>query len=82
MTVAGGEHPTKMIMTSLTVVPRRGQFYAARATAGLLAAAGTVLSLVIMLAWTVAALVGGYLVLVRTDVSGGSRRRRTPAQAR
>jgi ABC-2 type transport system permease protein len=40
--VAGGEYPANMIMTSLTVVPRRGLFYAARASAGLLAAAGTV----------------------------------------
>jgi ABC-type transport system involved in multi-copper enzyme maturation permease subunit len=194
VTVAGGEYPTKMIMTSLTVVPRRGLFYAARATAGLLAAAGTavltvaatffaaqqalgphgtrvgapgtlqaalgaclyltlicafamgltaitrstVLSLVIMvpllfldsqglgnvpglqrviaylpdqagtlithlsgagtghfgrpygpwtgmaimLAWVVAALVGGYLVLLRTDVAGGRRRWRMAAPAR
>jgi ABC-2 type transport system permease protein len=41
VTVAGGEYPTKMIMTSLTVVPRRGLFYAAKVSAGLLAAAGT-----------------------------------------
>ena len=36
----------------------------------------------IMLAWTVAALVGGYLVLVRTDVTGGRRRWRMAARAR
>lgn len=41
VTVASGEYPTKMIMTSLTVVPRRGLFYAAKVSAGLLAAAGT-----------------------------------------
>jgi ABC-type transport system involved in multi-copper enzyme maturation permease subunit len=41
VTVAAGEYPTKMIMTSLTVVPRRGLFYAAKVAAGLLAAAGT-----------------------------------------
>jgi ABC-type transport system involved in multi-copper enzyme maturation permease subunit len=40
VTVTGGEYPTKMIMTSLAVVPRRGLFYAAKVTAGLLAAAG------------------------------------------
>jgi ABC-type transport system involved in multi-copper enzyme maturation permease subunit len=41
VTVTGSEYPTKMIMTSLTVVPRRGLFYAAKVAAGLLAAAGT-----------------------------------------
>jgi hypothetical protein len=41
VTVASGEYPTKMIMTSLTVVPRRGLFYAAKVAAGLLAAGGT-----------------------------------------
>jgi ABC-2 type transport system permease protein len=41
VTVTGSEYSTKMIMTSLTVVPRRGLFYAAKIAAGLLAAAGT-----------------------------------------
>lgn len=40
VTVTGSEYPTRMIMTSLTVVPRRGLFYAAKVAAGLLAAAG------------------------------------------
>jgi len=39
--VTGSEYPAKMIMTSLTVVPRRALFYAAKIAAGLLAAAGT-----------------------------------------
>jgi len=41
VTVTGSEYPTRMIMTSLTVVPRRGLFYAAKIAAGLLAAAVT-----------------------------------------
>jgi hypothetical protein len=41
VTVTGSEYPTKMILTSLTVVPRRGVFYAAKIAAGLLTAAGT-----------------------------------------
>jgi len=41
VTVTGSEYPTKMIMTSLTAVPRRGLFYAAKIAAGLTAAAGT-----------------------------------------
>jgi ABC-type transport system involved in multi-copper enzyme maturation permease subunit len=41
VTVTGSEYSTRMIMTSLTVVPRRGLFYAAKIAAGLLAAAGT-----------------------------------------
>jgi hypothetical protein len=40
VTVTGSEYPTRLIMTSLTVVPRRGVFYAAKVAAGLLAAAG------------------------------------------
>jgi hypothetical protein len=43
VTVTGSEYPTRMIMSSLTVVPRRGLFYAAKISAGLLAAAGTAL---------------------------------------
>lgn len=39
-TVAGSEYSTGMILASLTVVPRRGLFYAAKITAGLLTAAG------------------------------------------
>jgi ABC-2 type transport system permease protein len=43
VTVTGSEYPTQMIMSSLTVVPRRGLFYAAKISAGLLTAAGTAL---------------------------------------
>jgi ABC-2 type transport system permease protein len=43
VTVTGGEYPTRMIMSSLTTVPRRSLFYAAKISAGLLAAAGTAL---------------------------------------
>ena len=43
VTVAGSEYSTGMIATSLTAVPRRGLFYAAKITAGLLVAAGTAL---------------------------------------
>jgi ABC-type transport system involved in multi-copper enzyme maturation permease subunit len=43
VTVAGGEYPTRLIMTSLTVVPQRGLFYAAKVTAGLLAAGAAAL---------------------------------------
>jgi ABC-2 type transport system permease protein len=50
VTVTGSEYPTRMIVPSLTAVPRRGLFYAAKISAGLLAAAGTALP-------TVAALV-------------------------
>lgn len=42
-TVAGSEYATGMIGTSLTAVPRRGLFFAAKVSAGLLAAAGTAL---------------------------------------
>ena len=38
--VTGSEYSTRMIVTSLTTVPRRGLFYAGKVTAGLLAAAG------------------------------------------
>jgi hypothetical protein len=41
--VTGGEYSAGTITTSLTVVPRRGLFYAAKIAAGLLAAAGTAL---------------------------------------
>ena len=41
VTVAGSEYASGTIMTSLTVVPRRGLFYAAKITAGLLVAALT-----------------------------------------
>jgi ABC-type transport system involved in multi-copper enzyme maturation permease subunit len=43
VTVTGGEYSTGMIASSLTAVPRRSLFYAAKITAGLLAAAGTAL---------------------------------------
>jgi ABC-2 type transport system permease protein len=43
VTVTGGEYSTGMIVTSLTAVPRRGLFYAAKISAGLLVAAGTAL---------------------------------------
>jgi ABC-2 type transport system permease protein len=43
VTVAGSEYSTGMIMASLTAVPRRGLFYAAKIAAGLLAAACTAL---------------------------------------
>jgi len=43
VTVTGSEYSTGMIATSLTAVPRRGLFYAAKIAAGLLAAAGTAL---------------------------------------
>ena len=36
-------------------------------------------SMAVMAAWVAAALAGGYLVLVRTDVSGGPRRLRWTA---
>ena len=39
--VTGSEYSTGMIVTTLTVMPRRGLFYAAEIAAGLLAAAGT-----------------------------------------
>jgi ABC-2 type transport system permease protein len=42
-TVTGSEYSTGMIVTSLTAVPRRGLFYAAKIAAGLLVAAGTAL---------------------------------------
>jgi len=42
-TVTGGEYSAPTIATSLTAVPRRGLFYAAKVTAGLLAAAGSAL---------------------------------------
>jgi ABC-2 type transport system permease protein len=41
VTVTGSEYSSGTIATSLAVVPRRGLFYAAKLTAGLLAAAGT-----------------------------------------
>jgi ABC-2 type transport system permease protein len=41
VTVTGGEYSTGMIAASLTAVPRRSLFYAAKITAGLLVAAGT-----------------------------------------
>jgi ABC-type transport system involved in multi-copper enzyme maturation permease subunit len=47
VTVTGSEYPTRGIMSSLTVVPRRAVFYAAKVSAGLLAAAGTALLTVI-----------------------------------
>jgi ABC-2 type transport system permease protein len=40
VSVAGTEYSTRMIVTSLTTVPRRSLFYAAKVAAGLLAAAG------------------------------------------
>ena len=40
VTVTGSEYSTRMIVTSLTTVPRRSLFYAAKIAAGLLAAAG------------------------------------------
>jgi ABC-type transport system involved in multi-copper enzyme maturation permease subunit len=43
VTVTGSEYSTGMIVTSLTVVPRRGLLYAAKLAAGLLTAAGTAL---------------------------------------
>jgi ABC-2 type transport system permease protein len=43
VTVTGSEYSTGTILTSLTAVPRRGLFYAAKVAAGLLAAAGTAL---------------------------------------
>jgi hypothetical protein len=43
VTVVGSEHSSGMIVTSLTVLPRRGLFYAAKIGAGLLVAAGTAL---------------------------------------
>lgn len=41
--VTGSEYSTGMIVTSLTAVPRRGLFYAAKIAAGSLVAAGTAL---------------------------------------
>jgi ABC-2 type transport system permease protein len=41
--VTGSEYSTGTILTSLTTVPRRSLFYAAKITAGLLVAAGTAL---------------------------------------
>jgi ABC-2 type transport system permease protein len=41
--VTGSEYSTGMIVTSLAAVPRRGLFYAAKITAGLLAGGGTAL---------------------------------------
>jgi ABC-type transport system involved in multi-copper enzyme maturation permease subunit len=46
VTVVGSEYSTGMIVTSLTAVPRRGLFYTAKISAGLLAAAGTALATV------------------------------------
>lgn len=43
VTVTGGEYSAGTIVASLTAVPRRGVFYAAKITAGLLAAAGAAL---------------------------------------
>ena len=43
VTVIGSEYTSGTIATSLTAVPRRGLFYAAKVAAGLLAAAGTAL---------------------------------------
>ncbi len=43
VTVTGSEYSTGTIVPSLTTVPRRGLFYAAKLTAGLLVAAGTAL---------------------------------------
>jgi ABC-type transport system involved in multi-copper enzyme maturation permease subunit len=43
VTVVGSEYTSGTIVASLTVVPRRGLFYAAKVAAGLLVAAGTAL---------------------------------------
>jgi ABC-2 type transport system permease protein len=43
VTVIGSEYSSGMIAASLTAVPRRGLFYAAKVAAGLLVAAGTAL---------------------------------------
>ena len=46
-TVTGSEYSTGMIVTSLTVAPRRGLFYTAKIAAGSLVAAGTALLTVV-----------------------------------
>jgi ABC-2 type transport system permease protein len=50
-TVTGSEYATGMLATSLAAVPRRGLFYAAKISAGLLTAAGTALVTVMATFW-------------------------------
>jgi ABC-2 type transport system permease protein len=68
VTVTGSEYPTKMIMTSLTVVPRRGLFYAAKIAAGLLAAAATAILTVAVTFFAAQQALGPYRVL--SDLPG------------